>query len=192
MNKRLIAFCSLLAAFAPSLAWGHPGHGIAEAGGGFVDGLFHPLTGIDHLVALLLVGLCAGLVKPAQVWLLPTAFLAAMAAGFAAGAGAGASFAEAMIAASLIAFGLVAALRVRTKAALGLLVAMAFGYPHGVAHGIEVPIGALPVLFAMGFLTSSAAIQMSGLWLARRLPVPLLRVAGGLAAGLGTVLAVAG
>ena len=52
--------------------------------------------------------------------------------------------------------------------------------------------GALPVLFALGFLATSAAIRVSGLWLARRLPVQLVRVVGGLTAGLGTVLAMAG
>jgi urease accessory protein len=103
-----------------------------------------------------------------------------------------AALAEALITASLVALGLVAALRVRTGAGLGLLAAVAFGYAHGVAHGIEVPSGAPPMLFAAGFLATSAGLAVSGMWFARRLPVPLLRVAGGLAAGLGTVMALAG
>lgn len=194
MNKRLVTFGSLIAALAPALAWGHPGHGLggATAGDGLTAGLLHPLTGIDHLVALLLVGLCGGLVKRAPAWLLPSAFLAAMASGFATGAGAHAGLAEPVIAASLVALGLVASLRVRTGAGLGLMAAVAFGYAHGLAHGIEAPAGALPAMFAAGFLTTSATITAAGAWLARRLPLPLLRTAGGLAAGLGMVLALAG
>jgi len=184
--KRLAAtLLSLPVALAPHLALAHPGHG----GSSFGAGLLHPLTGADHFAAMLLVGLGAAVFVKRGGWMLPAAFLIALALGFATFAWLPGPLAEAGILASLIALGLATALRIDAPAPLAVLAIAVFGYAHGAAHGMETPQGALPALFAAGFLASSAALHLGGYALARVLPLPALRLIGAGGAGLGLVLA---
>lgn len=186
MSKRLSLFASAAFALLPGTAWAHPGH---EGDGGLLAGLAHPLTGADHLLAMLLVGLWAGVLAPnARAALLPpAAFLAAMIAGFMSGGGG--SLAEPLILASLVLLGGAAALRVKASLAVASTAAAVFGFAHGMAHGIETPHGALPALFAGGFLLSTGLLHAAGLELARVLPLPALRLIGAGGAGFGLLLA---
>jgi urease accessory protein len=188
MNKPLYRLAGVALALAPATAWAHPDHAGA---GGLLAGLEHPLTGVDHLVAMLLVGLWAGLLAPKspRALALPATFLAAMLAGFVTSAFVGGGFAEPIIVLSLVALGAAAALRLRAPMALATGVAALFGFAHGLAHGFETPGGAFPALFAVGFLASTGALHAFGLWLARVLPAPAMRVLGAAGAGLGLVLA---
>ncbi|MET0238261.1 MAG: HupE/UreJ family protein [Sphingobium sp.] len=168
-------------------AFAHPGH--QESG--LVSGILHPLTGADHLVAMLMVGLWAGLVAGRALWVLPSAFLAAMLGGFAYGALAqgGAAGAEMLIIASVLVLGSAVALRLRTPLALAGIVAGLFGFSHGMAHGLESPGGTAAFTFAGGFLVATAVLHGIGVVLARRIPASWSRGAGILAAGFGLVLA---
>ena len=188
MQTRCIAIAMAL---VPSAAWAHPGHGGA---GGLFAGIAHPLSGIDHLVATLLVGVWAGLLAPktSGILALPIAFLGSMLAGFAASAAIGGSLAEPLILLSLVVLGGAAAFRFRAPAPLAMTAVAVFGFAHGMAHGFETPSGAFPALFAGGFAVSTAALHGVGLSLARILPAPVTRMLGAAGAGIGLLLASAG
>ncbi|WP_404477765.1 HupE/UreJ family protein [Novosphingobium sp. BL-52-GroH] len=183
--KRIAALFAFAAAFVPGLASAHPGHGDTS----FAAGLLHPLTGADHLAAMLLVGLGAAVFVRRSGWVLPATFLAALLAGFATCTWLPVTFAEAGILASLVALGTATALWVRAPLPLAMFAIAVFGYAHGAAHGIETPEGAAPALFAAGFLASSAVLHVGGYALARVLPVSALRGIGAGSAGLGLLLA---
>jgi urease accessory protein len=176
---------------APTAAWAHPGH---DGAGGLYAGVAHPLTGIDHLVAMLLVGVWAGLLAPRSRWAfaLPAAFLGAMLTGFAASAAIGGTFAEPLILLSLVALGVAAAFRFRAPVPLAMATVAVFGFAHGLAHGFETPSGAFPAIFAAGFAISTAVLYGIGLWLVRILPASAMRLLGAAGAGIGLLLASAG
>jgi urease accessory protein len=188
-SKRLLPGAVL--ALAPTTAWAHPGQ---DGTGGLIDGLAHPLTGVDHLAAMLLVGLWTGLVFRGSRTMLavPAAFLAAMLAGFATGAMFGIGLAEPLILLSLLALGTAAAIGLRAPLAIAVTAAAVFGFAHGQAHGFETPAGAFPALFAVGFLLTTGALQALGFWFARVLPARATRALGLAGAGLGLLLAGAG
>jgi len=171
---------TLLAALLPLPAFAHVGDGLHH---GLAAGFAHPLTGLDHLLAMVMVGLWAGLVGGRARWALPLAFLGAMAAGSALGAaGIGLPGVEAGILASVIILGAVVALAVRLPLAVATGVAALFGLLHGNAHGLELPGGAA----LLGMLAATALLH--GLGLALALPAaPVARQAARLAgAGAAT------
>jgi len=155
---------ALLAAalLLPATALAHPGHAEPQ---GFVAGLLHPVGGLDHVLAMVMVGLWAGLLGGAARLALPGTFLGAMLAGFGLGA-AGVSLpgVEASILASVVVLAAVSLLAVRVPvAAAAGLVALA-GLFHGHAHGTEMA-GAVTT-YAAGFLAATAVLHGAGLALA--------------------------
>lgn len=171
-----LAFVSL-----PALA--HPGH---DATSGLAAGLAHPLGGIDHLLAMLAVGLVASGMGRNGVWAVPGAFVAAMLAGGAAAMlGVAPPAIELGIVVSLLAFGALLATGTRQRLAPVLAAAAVFGWFHGAAHGAELPVGASAPLYALGFALATIALHAGGIALARtlerkqgRLAPALLRVSG--------------
>lgn len=149
----------LAAMLAAGPAFAHTGHGV----GGFASGLGHPVFGLDHLLAMVAVGLWAALAAPGRFWVAPAGFLAGMALGGLAGfAGFAPPAVEAMIVGSLIVFGVLALLAARLPAALSLGVAALFGAAHGVAHGADLPQGVGVVGYAAGFMLATAALHAAG------------------------------
>lgn len=185
MKRIASALFALSMLLAPELALAHSGAGDES----FAAGLSHPLMGVDHIAAMLLVGLGAAVFMKRSGWVLPAAFLLALIAGFTTFALIPRSLAEAGIVASVVALGLATAFQAKAPAPLALLVVAAFGYAHGGAHGIERPEGTAAPLFAAGFLAASATLHLGGYALARVLPFPVLRVIGAGSAGLGLALA---
>lgn len=168
----------LTGAAAPALA--HTGVGSVE---GFAQGLLHPLTGLDHVLAMVAVGLWAGLVGGKARIAYPVAFVATMAlAGAWAMAGGELPGAEIGIAVSIVILGLAIALKASPPLAAGALACGIFAIFHGFAHGAELPESASGFAYAAGFIIATAALHGAGLFLAARLaqhaPV-LTRVAGG-------------
>ncbi len=167
----------------------HPGHG-HEAG--FAGGLLHPLGGIDHLAAMLAVGLWAGFAGGGRPWLWPAAFVAAMACGIALGwSSLLPTGAEVMIAATLLALGAALAMRWSPAAMLGAAAVAAAGAVHGVVHGAELPGASFDVAFVAGLLAATATLHALGVAAAARLAAwPVApRIAGLGCAGFGAVLA---
>lgn len=145
-----------------SPASAHVGHGTD----GFTSGFFHPLTGPDHLLAMVAVGVVAATWRSDRtLWLAPAAFLLGMVGGGLAGL-AGVPFpgAELLIAASVLLLGvaIAAAITDGKGAAFVLPVLAAAGIAHGHAHGAEAPAAVHPALYVGGFLLATAAVHLAG------------------------------
>jgi urease accessory protein len=155
---------ALLAA-VPALASAHTG---ADAGShhGFAAGLMHPFTGLDHLAAMLAVGIWSALaLRP--VWAAPGAFVALLAVGAVAGFSlTGIPMVEPMIAASLLVCGLLVAWRRSLPMTLGLGLVSLFAFFHGAAHGTELAGDGRWAALA-GMVLGTAALHAAGIALGR-------------------------
>ena len=145
---------------ASSTAFAHPGHDVS----GFAAGLIHPFSGLDHLLAMVAVGLWAAQGGGRKVWLLPATFMTMLAAG----AGIGMQWqalplVEAGIAVSVLALGLLVALSLQLPASLSVAITALFGLLHGYAHGLELPASAAPAAYALGFLAATATLHLVGI-----------------------------
>lgn len=159
----IVAFHLLVA--TPALA--HTGIGDPH---GFLHGLAHPLLGVDHLLAMLAVGLWSGFVLPIRTWAGALVFLGAMTVGAGLSwAGIGFPVVETMILASVVVFGLLTLLSRRgqpTWLTGGSLAAIAvFALAHGQAHATEVTGNALAYL--AGFLITTGGLHLCGIAVAR-------------------------
>jgi urease accessory protein len=145
----------------------HPGHG-HEAG--FAAGLLHPVSGADHLAAMLAVGLWAGFAGEGRRWFWPAAFVAGMAAGIVFGwsslipAGI-----ELVIAATLVVLGSALFARWSPPAVLGAAAIGVAAIAHGAAHGAAMPGEAFDAAFVAGILAATAALHALGIAAAVRL-----------------------
>jgi urease accessory protein len=183
---------ALFGMLAASPALAHPGHGDVT----LAAGLLHPLTGLDHILAMVAVGLMAARRGGPAMLAWPLTFVTAMLAGYALGRVApGALFIEPAILASVIALGALTASSVQMSFVIGLGLIAAFGLCHGYAHGSEAPAGA-GIGFPVGFAVSTALLHGAGLAMGAAALCSrrswLVRAAGvGVALG-GLVLALAG
>jgi urease accessory protein len=161
MLRTVCAFSLLILASGGALA--HPNH----AGAGLAAGLAHPFLGADHLLAMLAVGFWAARFGGGARWALPAAFVTAMFAGALLGLN-GFAWAgdEAMIAASVLALGLLVASSMRLQAAAGAALIAGFALFHGHAHFAELPAGAAFASFAAGMLLATAVLHVAGIGLA--------------------------
>jgi urease accessory protein len=169
MIRRNTMTTAALAAFmtlAASAAMAHAGHDHVH-GSGLGSGLLHPVTGLDHLLAMLAVGLWAGRLGGRMRWGLPLAFVGAMLAGCGlAMAGLGLPLVEPGIAASVLVLGLALAAAVKVPAGAGLAAVAVFAVFHGHAHGAEIAEGASTLAYMAGFSFTTAALHAAGLGLA--------------------------
>ena len=155
------------AAFAP-LAAAHGGQRDAHD---FLGGLLHPLTGLDHGVAMLAVGVLAWTLGGSLRWRLPAAFLAAMAVGTGLGlAGFPPAQVEMAVAASVGALGAMLLAGRHLPATLALALVGIFGIFHGGAHGVEMQASA-SMTHAGGFFLATAGLHAAGLLLAAAVSV---------------------
>ena len=185
---RLILASTL--ALLPTAVFAHTGVGEAT---GFAYGFMHPMGGVDHLLAMIAVGIVAGVLGGRALWLVPASFLSMMIAGFLVGAaGVGLPMLETGIALSVLVIGAAAAWgrAVPVVAAMGL--AGVFAVFHGVAHGAEMPAIGGALDFALGFVAATALLHAAGIGLA----VAATRLAGRcgppLARGAGALIALSG
>jgi urease accessory protein len=158
--KRAAAAAALLAAMS-SVALAHPGHGDA---GGLAHGFLHPLGGLDHVLAMVAVGLFAAHLGGRALWLVPATFVAVMALGGALGmAGTGLPFVETGIALSVVVLGLAVALRISVPTLAAMALVGFFAIFHGYAHGAEMPVDASGASYAAGFLAATALLHGAGI-----------------------------
>lgn len=155
------------AAIAAALAWSSAAsaHILSDvAGGGFASGFEHPLFGLDHLLAMLAVGIWGAQMGGRRIWTLPVTFPLVMALGGVAGmAGLVLPAVETGIAISVIALGLAIAFAWRPPEFLALLLIAVFAICHGYAHGVELPNAADPAAYAAGFVIATGAIHLVGI-----------------------------
>ena len=139
----------------------------AHAGGsdtGLVNGLMHPVFGLDHLLAMISVGVVSAQLGGNNIWRIPAAFIGSMTAGAALGILQFTLFhLELGIAASVLVLGMgiVRAHRQMSPWPITALV-LFFGILHGNAHGLEIPKSASPALYTLGFLISTSVLHISG------------------------------
>ncbi len=182
--KKVLTLAAVLTP-ATSLA-----HGLSDHGG-VVSGLVHPLSGADHVIAMLAVGLLAANLGGRAVWMVPLGFVSALVAGgVLAPLLPGFTVMEPMILASLVVLGSMVALALRPALPLSVAMVALFGLAHGWAHGSEAPAQGF-ALYAMGFVFSTAALHLAGLGLSRVLTPGVVRAMGALSAGAGVALALA-
>jgi len=159
MNSCVLRFAAIAAfALAPSVALAHPGHGE-----GFVHGFIHPVGGLDHVLAMVAVGLYAALLGGRALWLVPASFVAVMALGGALGiAGINVPHTETGIALSVVVLGLAVALRISLPTLAAMVLVAVFAVFHGHAHGAEMPANASGLGYAAGFVLATALLHAAG------------------------------
>ena len=178
---------ALLLALLPSAALAH----VPEGGAGSVmAGLLHPVTGIDHVVAMVAVGLWGAVLGAPAIWLLPVAFPMVMAFGGVVGLlDLPLPGVETGIALSALVLGVLVMLQQRLPLALAAVLVGLFALFHGYAHGVELPDGADALLFSLAFVAATGLLHLVGIGLgeARRLAWGhrLLQVVGAVIAVVG-------
>lgn len=186
---------ALAAAGAALLALPAAAHEGALAHNSLAAGLMHPIFGADHVLAMLAVGLWAGMLGGTARLVVPASFVAVMALGFGlALGGVGLPFVEPAILASVVVLGLVVALGLRVPLAAGAGLVAVFALFHGHAHGGELG-GAGALGFMAGFVLATAALHGLGLALGHVLSrgaTGRVRALGAGVATLGAALALAG
>lgn len=141
-------------------AWAHT-PGLARDD--FMGGFLHPLTGVDHVLAMVAVGVWAAMLGGRRVWLLPLAFMGVMVLGGIAGVAGLPLFAvEQGIALSVLVLGLVIAFSARMPQAASVALVAAFALFHGHAHGTELAEGASVALYATGFVLATGLLHALG------------------------------
>jgi urease accessory protein len=186
MKHTRLAF---LMALIPTLAHAHPGHGVADGAIGW--GLLHPFTGLDHILAMIAVGLWAVQLGKRALWMLPLTFVSAMSAGAVLGMnGVRLPFVEPAVLASVVGLGALVAFAARLPLGTSAAAIAVAAFFHGQAHGREIAASASGIFAVMSLIAATAALHAAG-------------VAGGLAlqraarqrviqaAGVGIVLTAA-
>lgn len=152
---------TVLAALWPSLAWAHVEKGSAS---GLLAGLHHPVSGLDHVLAMVSVGLWGAQLGAPAVWLLPVTFPMVMAFGGMLGlAGVRLPAVEAGIAVSAVLLGLAVLAEWRPPLRAASALVGFFAIFHGHAHGSELPPGASGVLYSIGFVAATGTLHAVGI-----------------------------
>ncbi len=160
MNSRRSAF--LLAVMLwPVAVWAHAEGGRAE---GFLAGLHHPISGLDHILAMVSVGLWGAQLGAPAIWLLPVTFPMVMAFGGMLGLiGVPLPGVEVGIAISGIILGMVVLLEWKPPLWVAAVIVGIFAIFHGHAHGTELPAGASGMLYSIGFVMATGLLHALGI-----------------------------
>lgn len=154
-----VFYIVLLLILLPSLANAHTFKGET----GFLNGIFHPVLGFDHLLAMLSVGIVSAQIGGRAIWRVPLTFVTVMAlGGFLGMQKIAIPGVEYGIAFSVLILGLAVARGKRVHPVLAYIGVAFFAIFHGHAHGDEMPSMADPLIFSMGFLLGTAAIHIVG------------------------------
>lgn len=176
----LLAFC------LPTMGCAHGETGTA---GGFVSGFTHPLGGLDHIVAMVAVGLWGAFLGGRAMWTLPVVFPVVMALGGALGVvGVPVPGVEAGIALSGIILGLMVAFAARPPLWVAAVLVGIFAVFHGHAHGEEMPESSNALTFAIGFVVATGLLHLCGIAFGMLVRWPWGRIA--IRAGGGVIAAV--
>lgn len=165
MTRTAAVLSSLAAivALLPTVALAHTGHGEAS---GFMHGFGHPIGGLDHVLAMVMVGVLAFQLGGRALWLVPLTFVGVLAFGGALGvAGVEVPAVEVGIALSIVVLGVVVALGGRAPMAVLLALVGVFAIFHGHAHGTEMPEDAGGLAYGVGFMLATAVLHAAGLGL---------------------------
>ena len=165
-RQRLSPRTVALLATVPATLWAQAALAHVQQGGvsGLLAGLQHPLSGLDHVLAMVAVGLWGAQLGAPAIWVLPVAFPLVMALGGVFGfLGLQLPGVEIGIAASAIVLGAAVAFEVRPPLVIAALVVGCFAIFHGHAHGTELPPGQSALLYSMGFVIATGCLHALGI-----------------------------
>ena len=149
----------LAVAFFASSAVAHDGQT-----GGFLTGLSHPVSGLDHIAAMIAVGLWGSQLRKPAVWVLPVMFPTVMALGaFLALVGPGLPWVEIGIALSGVVLGAMVMMAATPPLAVSALFVSVFAILHGQAHGTELPANQNSLVYSVGFVVSTGLLHATGI-----------------------------
>lgn len=186
---RIAPLAALLLAASAGAAHAHVG----DHGSSLAAGFAHPLTGLDHVLAMVGIGVWAaqrGATDRRALWALPAAFVAVMLAGAAAGwAGLSLPMVETGIVGSVVLLGLLLMGAPKLPNWAPVAATAVFAVFHGYAHGTEIPAGGALAGYAAGFLAATIALHVAGIGIGSA----LIRAAGALGPrGFGGALILGG
>ena len=193
--KRAIYLPSALLAVVTSPVLAHTGVGSAF---GFASGFGHPIGGLDHILAMVAVGILAVQLGGRAIWILPAAFVGMMIVGAIVGVmGIGVPFVEPGIVGSVVILGVVVAIGGRLPIALALSLVGILAVFHGHAHGTEMPVSTGSFAYGAGFAAATALLHTLGIGIgigagrvSERLAPAAVRIGGAAIAATGLALAV--
>lgn len=154
-----LALGTVMVASTP--AWAHPEAGVP---GGLLSGFLHPLSGLDHMVAMVSVGLWGAMLGAPAIWVLPIAFPLVMALGGVLGVlGVPVPPPELMIALSAVVLGLAVACAARAPLWVAGIIVASFAIFHGYAHGQELPESSNALAYGVGFVVATGLLHAVGI-----------------------------
>ena len=165
MIRSILRLCAVILTFSPIAASAHVGVGHAH---GFILGFSHPLSGIDHVLAMVAVGLIAAHLGGRALWWVPLSFISVMAlAGIAGMVGVRLPFVEIGIGMSVVVLGLVVAFQFSLPTVGAMILVGFFAIFHGHAHGEEMPSDVSGLSYGVGFVCATAVLHAIGIGLGR-------------------------
>jgi urease accessory protein len=160
----LLALPAIMLAYIPTAG----AHSMGAEGAGFITGLAHPFMGLDHLLAMIAVGIWAAQSGGNAVWRLPLSFVVTMAvAALISASGFSLPALEPLIAGSVILLGLMVVFAIRLPINLSMLLVCLFAVFHGYAHGLEMPQTSSPILYGSGFVLATTVLHLIGIGLGK-------------------------
>lgn len=160
-SLRLPLLTALAAVLTPGSTWAHVG---MDSTSGFSHGFLHPIGGLDHVLAMVAVGMFAANLGGRALWAVPATFVAIMAVGgFLGIEHVGLPYVEIGVGLSVVILGLVVALQVHWPVAAAMTLVGVFAVFHGHAHGSEMPLDASGASYAAGFMIATALLHVVGI-----------------------------
>lgn len=177
----------LLSLVAPETVLAHTGEGIAD---GLMSGFVHPLAGLDHVAAMVAVGILGAFLGRPAIWILPVVFPLVMAFGGVLGLlGIPIPYIEVGIAASSLVLGSMILFELKPPLWITAVIVAAFAIFHGHAHGTELPKAANALAYSAGFVVSTGLLHLAGIGFGELIRWPIgkiiARAAGGIIALVG-------
>jgi len=167
MKNRLLPLLALpvtMLAYIPTAG----AHSMGAEGAGFITGLAHPFMGLDHLLAMLAVGIWAAQTGGSAVWRLPLSFVVMMAvAALISANGFSLPALEPFIAGSVVLLGLMVVFAIRLPINFSMLLVGLFAVFHGYAHGLEMPQASSAILYGSGFVLATTLLHLTGIGLGK-------------------------
>jgi urease accessory protein len=146
----------------PQYVFAHSGHRLIN---NFNSGFFHPLSGVDHILAMIAVGMLAVRNSKKPIWIFPLLFVGVMAIASAASTMTGhLGLNDLVIATSVFIFGLMLIKKEIPSFKIQALLVAGFAYFHGYAHGVEIPTSENGLLYSLGFLFSTGMLHLFGIY----------------------------
>lgn len=195
MRQSLFSFgaaqrCGLALAAVALLSQPALAHEQAGIAGGFASGFQHPLTGLDHMIAMVAVGIWGAQLGAPALWVLPVTFPIVMAMGGVMGIlKLPLPFQEPAIALSALVLGAAVAVRLKPPFAVAAAIVAVFAIFHGYAHGAELPHAANPLAYGIGFVVATGLLHLCGISIGLLLRWP---IGERLIRGMGAAIALLG